>query len=334
MVAALEIFSRVYELDKPELRAPTLLCESAGLHEADQELFWALRPNLLLDFQGVRVVTNSLGLRSAEIDTKEPNEFRILSLGESTTFGAGVENDETYSALLETYLNQADRTRKYRVINAGVSAYTSFQSLKYLEFRGLQLRPDMVLFYHEYNDSLRTVLRDGGPKDEAALAATDKQLYFSRKNRMHRILLSHSGIYRFITYHAAREQITKQSDSSDSVFEEGGSRVETRLPVRVPLEERKEILGELLAVCQSRGLQLVMIHPSYRDFARHECELTEFCQQHNVPMFDAYGSLHGEESNPDGLFLDGMHPNRQGHRLLATDLLGFLSEARLVPFAR
>ena len=29
------------------------------------------------------------------------NELRILSLGESTTFGVGVGNDETYTALLE-----------------------------------------------------------------------------------------------------------------------------------------------------------------------------------------------------------------------------------------
>ena len=53
------------------------------------------------------------------------------------------------------------------MINAGVSGYTSFQSRKYLELRGLELKPDLVLFYHEQNDFLKAEFSDRELYDEA-----------------------------------------------------------------------------------------------------------------------------------------------------------------------
>ena len=44
---------------------------------------------------------NGDGLRGPDLAAKPPGELRILSLGESTTFGAKLAYEETYSALLE-----------------------------------------------------------------------------------------------------------------------------------------------------------------------------------------------------------------------------------------
>ena len=47
--------------------------------------------------------------------------FRILVLGDSFTFGYGVENDETYSVQLQNLLNERlDRT--VEVVNAGFAS--------------------------------------------------------------------------------------------------------------------------------------------------------------------------------------------------------------------
>lgn len=156
-----EVVLRATRLVKPSLFTLTFILEDEGVLVPDRELFWSLRPNLdqYSDDVQARVKTNSLGLRTSEIKPKRPQEFRILSLGESTTFGGRVSNEGTYSALLEKLLNEYDNTRSYRVINAGVSAYSSFQRLKYLELRGLKLKPDLVLFYHELNDYLPSTLR-------------------------------------------------------------------------------------------------------------------------------------------------------------------------------
>jgi hypothetical protein len=199
--------------------------------------------------------------------------------------------------------------------------------LKYLELRGLQLKPDLVLFYHEYNDSLQTIGRDGGPKDEAALAATDMQLYYSRRDSLHRALLSWSAIYRTITYHTARRRIEKSSTTAHPVTDQSGNRVSTRLPVRVPVHERLQVLQELRAVCEKNHVQLVVMHPSYHDSTRHECELTEFCHQQSVSLFEAYDSLHPDDTEADDLYLDGIHPNGIGHDRMARDLCAFLRDA-------
>ena len=93
---------------------------------------------------------------------KPPGVFRILSLGESTTFGDKLEATENYSYRLEELLN-ADPTlgRRVEVWNCGIPAYSTYQSLRWLELDGLGFQPDLVLFYHEINDFLPTHHRTG-----------------------------------------------------------------------------------------------------------------------------------------------------------------------------
>jgi hypothetical protein len=142
LVVAAEAVLRVTSLGQSPIQSVMMPEEELGLLRHDEDLFWSFQPNISVPFKGITVTTNSLGLRGAEVEPKQPNEMRILSLGESSTFGYGVEDDQTYSALLERRLRDAVPGRKVTVINGGVSAYTSFQSLMYLKLRGLQLRPD------------------------------------------------------------------------------------------------------------------------------------------------------------------------------------------------
>ena len=53
-----------------------------------------------------KITTNSLGLRGEEVETVKPEDsYRVLMLGDSMTFGWGVENEETFSSVLEQRLN-------------------------------------------------------------------------------------------------------------------------------------------------------------------------------------------------------------------------------------
>ena len=98
------------------------------------------------DFSYVQRV-NSHGLRGADFPTeKAPDTFRILMLGDSFTMGKGVEDDETFSVLLQKLLNASGRTcgRTIEVLNGGVDSYAPI--LSFLELKQLQsLRPDMVV---------------------------------------------------------------------------------------------------------------------------------------------------------------------------------------------
>ena len=117
---------------------------------------WVQAPNARFQLpEHGALVTNELGLRDDPVRIPKPaSEHRILSLGESSTWGHGVRREETYSAQLETMLSQAGRT--VNVINAGVPAWTIQQSAVYLAEEGARLQPDTVLIYHQTNDFLPT----------------------------------------------------------------------------------------------------------------------------------------------------------------------------------
>lgn len=344
VILAAEFYVRVSYLDRPELRSPFVTPGFELIHRDDEDLFFSLRPDLAETWQGVTVSTNSLGLRSPEITPKQPDEFRVLSLGESTTFGAGVKNNQTYSALLEEFLRLADSSHTYRVINAGVSAYSSFQSLKYLELRGFELEPNLVLFYHEINDFLPSSIREIESSHETGLALTDRQLYESKRLAIQRGLLQYSALYRMLSFQRSRTQLANEANlpaktqvehtpipkSFSAVASIDGIRA-VNLPPRVTLEERKENLRHLQKMCDDHGVKLVIIHPSYAESIRHECELTVFCKNSGVPVFEAYGSLHPDGPTGEHRFLDIWHPSPSGHRALAKNLARFLVESRLAP---
>ncbi|MCH7597041.1 MAG: hypothetical protein IID35_10830 [Planctomycetes bacterium] len=349
LIGGAEVALRLGEWAKPTMRNLPLPAEYAGLFEPDDELFWSPGANLEITYRGVTVRTNDLGLRTRDVAEKPEGQFRILSLGESSTFGIGVENDETYSALLEELLRDGFGSASVRVINAGVPAYSSFQSVQYLKTRGLALEPDLVLFYHEVNDYLPSTFRDGS-NTEVGISSSDKQLYHSRSGGLARRLLRYSALHRFITYRVARGRIRAlQASPSGNPLAQIGlpdiglpSRiVETvngkdteptlnarSLPRRVTSVERTEILEELVSICHEHGIQLVIIHPSYRESSPHTCELTRLCNRRGVTMYDARGALHPNDAA--SMFLDAWHPTTIGHRRLANGLAEFLLSKNLI----
>ncbi len=83
---------------------------------------------------------------------KPPAVYRIACLGGSTTYGDGVDDWRlTYPALLQDSL-RAWGVSEVEVVNAGVPGYSSYESVINLEFRVLDLHPDLVFFYEAIND--------------------------------------------------------------------------------------------------------------------------------------------------------------------------------------
>ncbi len=77
--------------------------------------------------------TNSHGLRDDEFPVKpHAHTFRILCLGDSLTFENGVRTQDTYPQQLEAMLNSERNLKPVQVINAGVSAYDTWQEAIYL----------------------------------------------------------------------------------------------------------------------------------------------------------------------------------------------------------
>jgi lysophospholipase L1-like esterase len=70
---------------------------------------------------GHLVVNNKYGFRERDFDIPDPKVYRIMVLGDSLTWGAGLDINERYTNLAESYLNQAFPERKFEVLNFGLS---------------------------------------------------------------------------------------------------------------------------------------------------------------------------------------------------------------------
>jgi hypothetical protein len=126
-----------------------------GIYAAHPDYIWTLEPNssgqrgIPLDNGETAtwdVAVSDQGFRNAVIGPKNPEEFRVIFLGDSFAMGWALTPEESMPAVLERTLQDALGDRPVTVINAGVIGYGPWQSRGLLEDRGLDLDPDLVVF--------------------------------------------------------------------------------------------------------------------------------------------------------------------------------------------
>jgi len=93
----------------------------------------------------VEYVISSQGIRDRQYGCKEPDEFRILMLGDSFMFGYATSLEDSIPRQLEGLLAEQRRGKRIRVVNAGVPGYGPYQERIFLEQRGFPLEPDLVI---------------------------------------------------------------------------------------------------------------------------------------------------------------------------------------------
>lgn len=94
--------------------------------------------------------------QDTQVAAQEPNEpmKTIVAVGDSLTAGHGLDESDSYPALLEEKLQAAGY--RYRVVNGGVSGETTSGTLSRMEWI-LTLDPDIVILETGANDGLRGV---------------------------------------------------------------------------------------------------------------------------------------------------------------------------------
>jgi len=287
-----------------------------GLSQHDPVLFWRLRPDADSE-DGIH--TNSHGLRGPEIPPKPAGEYRILSLGESTTFAKQIEYDESYSAVLEQKLNGDGGGKPVRVVNAGVPGYTLFQGYQFLVHRSAELEPDGVLLYFGINDFLPVAyLTEHAAGELAAVSGlNDWELYELRQRPLERLrefLSAHSNLYRALS--SGEVEANRRAEIAVDPEDQ-----------RVPEEHRRKLLALSREFCERHGLDLFVAIPWYREFTTHETLLRESGQETGAALIDLPRVLDPRLAKPRReYFLDNMHPTAEGHRLIAEALYEVLAQ--------
>ena len=130
--------------------------------EPDPALGWKLKPSTTTRLRWASydytVTSNSLGFPGPQYpEAKEPDVFRIMTLGDAFTSAEGVDTDRAWPRLLETELRKMMPAGRAEVLNFGITGFGPIQYARIFERYGPVFGPDLLIigfFVNEYQDAL------------------------------------------------------------------------------------------------------------------------------------------------------------------------------------
>ena len=163
---------------------------------------YRFRPNSKFRFYKCDLRINNVGFRGHDVAVSKGNTYRIVAIGESTTFGFTFEPpDRPWPDLLEEMIRtRLNLARPVEVINAGFPASTIEDSLWRIDQDILELKPDMIISYHGINGF--PLLSDAMPK----LTDPDPPKYTERALTLFANLEYRWNVYQFNRHRFANLQ--------------------------------------------------------------------------------------------------------------------------------
>jgi hypothetical protein len=127
---------------------PRLVIEPGGFYSPDPPGRYRLSPgyrgriyNRAEYSNEIRI--NEAGLRGPELGSSSRESSRVLMVGDSFVFGVGVEDSETFTALLPAGLSPEGIEAEG--LNAGIPAFGIPDAESWLRRHGVELNPDVVV---------------------------------------------------------------------------------------------------------------------------------------------------------------------------------------------
>jgi len=136
---------------------------------------FVVRGNVMPNFDGINTVsTDEMGYRSVgDIDYYNDDNFRIYAIGGSTTEEIYVDDNETWTSLLQVSLNNS-QNENFEVINTGVSGLRARHHLATMLFTA-NYYPDAYIFLmgvNDWNSHIKAVVGDDASELSSRLSAT------------------------------------------------------------------------------------------------------------------------------------------------------------------
>lgn len=276
----------------------------------DQQLFWRFRTDRTVTsrfFENRSYRINSHGLRGNDISDVKTKK-RILTLGNSCTFGWAITDDQTYAHQLEIMLDS-----DYEVINAGIPGYSSLQGLRFFEQDLLELQPDIVTIMFAWNDHW-----------VAADRIADKDQKFPPQF----LLDCQNQLSRLQSYRLLKKLLLSQLEvHPDSTWDRSS------IVYRVSHQDFARNLMDICKLCTDRGITPILLTspapsldrygqdrdwaPAVRYHQNYCWETRQVATAFDVDIVDAEKELNSHDGMYDDIRHDFIHFNAAGHRIIA-----------------
>ena len=322
---------------------PQLRIVQSGLFEYHPARGYQLKKNLKthrLSRNSSRyyVETNNLGYRDRPINTYA--DHIILTIGDSHTFGSGVDQNQTYPDILEQNLTLT-YGKVIDVVNGGVPAYGWLEELNQITESLEKFSPDVVVMQTSWND-----INNNGMGIPKFMIDRNGNLikHYSKKrpggfgnwgmktapmSQFQKFALKHSHIATLLIGHWHKMLYAWYKDEIDAEIESYKWEISTR------------VLKEIKALLNSRKIPLLMvIHPGarpadYKVRVAMTQRIISFCKDIDIPYINLANEMISVD-NPDELYLPkDEHFNEHGYlwmsKIIAERMSGYILEPSFLP---
>ncbi len=285
---------------------------------------------------------NSLGFRGEEITVPKPaGRFRIAVLGGSGTYTIKVPDyRQSFPAQLEKQLREHYGRANVEVINAGVGGYNSWETLINLQFRVLDLQPDLVIFYDAINDVHARIvppatyrgdnsgLRRQWQKPRQALWEHSVLLRLLNQ-RLHFAPLRYVGLERYVNTAGSYMNLESHSPDTVPLIDVNPPTFFRRNIENMIAVARQQKVGFVLSTWASSPMadDYVTLPQFQRGAAEHNEILKAIAAEQKTPLLDLAAVMPQDAQ----YWADGRHVNEAGALKKAEFFAKFLTDQNLIP---
>jgi lysophospholipase L1-like esterase len=337
-LAGAELALRILD---PPIARPKLV----QIHRASSILDWELIPGAYgVGGFGESYHINAAGFRDRELKLKkQPNASRIMVIGDSFTFGPGVDLKDTYPKQIMRILNH-DNIR-CEVINCGVVGYDMWQYYAMLKQKILPYQPDLVvvgLFLNDINDSIapyeyRDHWKAANPFEPEGLSRlTDRFFlwnFLKNVNYLFETKYRHRRGYRYLQGIEKRKSKFGPEDPTNTWYKIMYGTLEKH-----KYEAFRVTLKKFVQTSRSAGVRVLVAmipdsvqlnEPAMQHVNRF---VQQTCREIGVPFIDSTPRLE-KEKDPRLLYLfpKDAHNSPLGYALIAQSIADRITELGLLP---
>jgi len=259
------------------------------------------KPNSSEFLMGTMVNINSDGFRDNEYSTLKKKKYRMIFLGDSLTFGWGVEKESTFENLLEIEIS---KILPVEIINFGTGNYNTEQEVNLFFEKGLKYSADKVVVFYFINDAETTP-----QKSPLAFLAYSRMISLIW-SRIHVLMAINMESKNFKSYYAGLYEADRE-----------GWRNATNAFLKLKSE------------CEKLNIRLqVVLLPELHDvkhtlFNKEYDLIGSFFNEHNIEYLNLM-SLFSDYNDPPKLWVasDDAHPNKLAHQIIAQASIDFLAK--------